>query len=619
MKFLAIAGTMTLLVLTVYVGGAVDGVPAYSPIIRATETDEPHIDNGEDIYEGPAVKKSGETFHPSAISALYDAPQAHAAIPGANRVTLELLQELRRGPTDYQESLLDSGLINTNINLDSSRMADSIAGLPWVSDGIAGDERIAVNFLALLDQLNPTAAARILAMPFLETFGPADVEALWSLARLADDESENDSAALTNVLNNPNLADGGGIDDDEAKVVAVLGGVNYLNPPLVEKLLDPSQTYVTERRTQGLGREIHLVIIRTGRGSASTMDLLEYAVRQGQIIMGQPLRTDYVGLLVEEVLPDFAAGLHFGTNIAIPPRFDVDDRSDYPGDWTGFLLAHEAAHYYWFSSALWIDEGAADFMAGASELYRDGRPMEPDNVPCSYYRSIFHLELADPRTGTWGWSCNYSLGERMFLDLYSNLGIERFYPGFRYLYQLSQFEGPGATTAPIGHVKTAFLSIPGTDDQHALINLMLVRHYGSILLTDPSPVDPSIPDLNSQVERVELVRRLGDQVIESHSGFAQISASRISDRYWLRLYIPNSEPLPNEREVEYEMVEYYEDGFVFDRTTYTATYEAGYDRDSTSLCCLGFIPNYRWPTGLYWFYVYHEGRKIAEMHLEVTP
>ena len=84
---------------------------------------------------------------------------------------MELLQELRRGPTDYQESLLDSGLINTNINLDRAGMADSIAGLPWVSDGIAGDERIAVNFLALLDQLNPTATARILAMPFLETFG----------------------------------------------------------------------------------------------------------------------------------------------------------------------------------------------------------------------------------------------------------------------------------------------------------------------------------------------------------------------------------------------------------------------------------------------------------------
>ena len=328
MKFLAIAGTMALLVLTIYVGGAFDGASAYSPIIRTTETDEPHIDNGEDIYEGPAVKKSGETFHPSAISALHDAPQAHTAIPGANRVTLELLQELRRGPTDYQESLLDSGLIEANIN--SGRMADSIAELPWVSDEITGDERIAVNFLALLDQFNPTAAARILAMPFLETFGPADVEALWSLARLADDESENDNAALTNVLNNPNLADGGGIDDDEAKVVAVLGGVNYLNPPLVEKLLDPSQTYVTERRAQGLGREIHLVIIRTGPGSASTMDLLEYAVIQAQIIMGQPLRTDYVGLLVEEVLPDFAAGGHFGTNIAIPPGFDVDDRSDYP-------------------------------------------------------------------------------------------------------------------------------------------------------------------------------------------------------------------------------------------------------------------------------------------------
>ena len=225
-------------------------------------------------------------------------------------------------------------------------------------------------------------------------------------------------------------------------MVAVIGAVNQLNPELVEKLLDPSQTNVTERRVQGQGRPIHLAIIRTAPGSASTMDLLEYAVLQSEIIMNEPLRTDYVGLLVEEILPDSAVGIHVGTNIAIPPRFDVDDRSEYPGDWTGFLLAHEVAHYYWYNSALWIDEGAADFMAGVSEYNRVGRLMEPDNVPCSYYRSILHLELANPRTGSWGWGCNYALGERMFLDLHSTLGTVRFYPAFRELYGLSQFEPP---------------------------------------------------------------------------------------------------------------------------------------------------------------------------------
>ena len=152
-----------------------------------------------------------------------------------------------------------------------------------------------------------------------------------------------------------------------------------------------------------------------------------------------------------------------------------------------------------------------------------------------------------------------------------------------------------------------------------MISMILARHYGSILLTDTSPVDPSIPALNSRVENVELARLQGSEVIERQSGFAQISASRISDRYWLRMTIPNDGPLPEEREVEYEMVEYYEDGFVLDRTTFTTTYPAGYSRDATSLCCIGFIPNYRWPTGLYWVYVYNEGRKIAELYLDVTP
>ena len=286
-----------------------------------------------------------------------------------------------------------------------------MAALTWVSDGVTGDERVAVNFLTLLNNFNPAATARILDMPFLNTFGPADVEALWSLARLAADEAQNGTDALTSVLDNPNLADGGGIDDNEARVVAVIGAVNQLNPELVEKLLDPSETNVTERRVQGQGRPIHLAIIRTAPGSASTMDLLEYAVLQSEIIMNEPLRTDYVGLLVEEIIPDFAARRFMSVRISRSRRGStLMTAASTLAIGAVSCLAHEVAHYYWYNSALWIDEGAADFMAGVSEYNRVGRLMEPDNVPCSYYRSILHLELANPRTGSWGWGCNYALG-----------------------------------------------------------------------------------------------------------------------------------------------------------------------------------------------------------------
>ena len=73
-------------------------------------------------------------------------------------------------------------------------------------------------------------------------------------------------------------------------------------------------------------------------------------MERSEITMAKQLRTDYVALLVaDDVLPSLAAGAHFGTHIAIPTRFDVEDRSEYPGDWAGILLAHEVAHYYWFS------------------------------------------------------------------------------------------------------------------------------------------------------------------------------------------------------------------------------------------------------------------------------
>ena len=75
-------------------------------------------------------------------------------------------------------------------------------------------------------------------MPFLQTFGPADIEALWSLTYLAEYDAEEETTVLIEVLDNPHLADGGGIDDEEAKVVTVLGGTNYFNPEMVGVLLD---------------------------------------------------------------------------------------------------------------------------------------------------------------------------------------------------------------------------------------------------------------------------------------------------------------------------------------------------------------------------------------------
>ena len=622
MKLQVIAAVLAVAAVTLYAGTAHDAVSAYSPETKlAADYENIIIDEEEgEIYDGSLGLS--ESRPPAGI------PAAHHRIPGLDGATWEFLQKRHLGPVAFQKASLvedvGSAAVNAKVNAAvnakvNAKVTSEILNLPWVRDGLTDRETVAAAWLAVLDDFSPAAASRIAAMPFLRTFGPADKEAIQSLTYLAQYDDENDTNVLLDVLDNPYIADGGGIDDSEAKVVAVVGTANYVSPELVDVLLDPSQTSVAQRsiRTSNSGA-ILLAIIRTGPGSASTMDLLEHSVREAEVMMDQSFPTDYVGLLVaEDAVPDGALGANFGTNIVIRPDLDVGDRSDLYGGYAGFLIAHETAHYYWNNSVLWIDEGAADFMAGASEHRRIGGPMEVDNPPCPYYRTIFHLELSNPRPGTWGAGCNYALGERMFLDLHSALGDARFYPGFRALHTLTQADD--TDTAPVDQLTTAFRPTAQTLDQKAILNFVLARRYGSILLTDTSPVNPALPALNSQVENVELVRRQDGEIIERQSGFAQISASRISDRYWLSLYIPNSIPLPAEREVEYEMVEYYEDGFVLDRRTYTVTYPAGYDWDYTAFCCIGFIPNYRWPTGLYWVYVYHEDRKIAELRFEVTP
>ena len=328
-------------------------------------------------------------------------------------------------------------------------------------------------------------------------------------------------------------------------------------------------------------------------------------------------------LVTDDVLPSFAAGAHFGTHMLIPTMVDVEDRSEYPGDWIGILLGHEVAHYYWFSDhPLWVDEGAADFMASVSEFHRVGRPMEPNNVPCSYYQNIFHMELSKPLLSSYGGLCHYTLGERFFLDLHNEVREDGFFPGFREFHDRI-IADENADVLAIHHLFAAFFPAGLTDSESTVRKLLFRKHYGSTFITDWRPVSPAIPVLNGAVARVDLLRvqetEDGIEIVEQLSGFPRISASRIAGRYLLVLSLRTAEPLAQDTEVEFELVEYYQDGWVFDRTTTTRTYSAGYEGGLTPVGGIGFVPNFRWPTGLYWFYVYHQDQKIAQMYVEVTP
>ena len=633
MRLLLSSCVAGLMLLAIYVVAGPGVASAHSPDIRPAETNLDNFEEDEGYYNGPVTKG---TEGPSVSQLAYkggDGPTSYTPVPGMNPAEVALLNDLRQSPGGYLDDLRTARLQDEEEGAEEVQIPSSVLDLPWVADGQTDDEKLALDFLKELAGLNQEAAQRVAVMPFLQTFGPADIECLWSLTYLAEyDEEENEArdpddeeiTALMDVLNNPHLADGGGIDDEEAKVVTVVGGTNYFNEDLALELLNPANITVTERVLQGRGREIHMAIIRTDEGHSSTFDVLEYAVGRAETTMEKPLRTDYVALLVaDDVLPSFAAGANFGTHMLIPPRFDVEDRSEYPGEWIGILLAHEVAHYYWFSDfPLWVDEGAADFMAGVSEFHRTGRRMDPDNVPCSFYQNILHLELSKPELGSYGGLCHYTLGERLFLDMHRTIGDAGFFLSFRSLHDRIT-EDENAAFPAIQHLSNAFLPSGLSGTQETIRKLMLAKHYAPNFETVADPVNPVIPAINGGVARTVLLRVIptedGIDIAEQLSGFPRISASRVVGRYLFTLVIQMAEPLPEDVDLEFEFVEYFQDGWVFDRTTTEVTLEEGENFGLVPVGGIGFIPNFKWPTGLYWFHVYHDNQKLTEMYVEVTP
>ena len=277
MRLLLPLGSIVVLVLALYLVIDVEIASAHSPDVRPVQKSVMIIEEDEGYYDDPVIESVDGSVGAFTDAKGIFAPSAYTTFPGYDAATSDLLHELRRGPEMYLNSLRAADGDSSDDGGDSVQLSRSVLDLPWVADGVTEDEKIALDFLAELAEFNPEAADRIAAMPFLETFGPADIEALWSLTYLAEYDDEEETTVLIDVLDNPHLADDGGIDNEEAKVVTVLGGTNYFNPDLVEVLLDPSQITVTQRVLEGRGRDIHMAIIRTDPGDVSTFDVLEFA------------------------------------------------------------------------------------------------------------------------------------------------------------------------------------------------------------------------------------------------------------------------------------------------------------------------------------------------------
>ena len=491
---------------------------------------------------------------------------------------------------------------------DDPAIAQTLISMDWIHDGITDLDHQLLNELNYLTNKHLVQGLKIVGMQFLESVEPPDLSAVDALSDL----SSFRAGAFVRVMSHPTILDG--ITDDLVPIVATLDGVAQTNLELIDVLLDPSKVLL-ERRiiTLPLSGDVILDIIRTAPGAERSMDLLEHSVRGAEEFMETPFPTGHVALLYENAVTGSNAGTNFGTHIVVRPEYDIDDDS-HDASFAPSNNAHEVAHYYWSGNADWVDEGAAEFMASAVDGMRTGRPIGVTNAPCGYARSIAELENLEVSRGDLEFRCNYSLGERLFVDLHRTLGGDSFRQGFRELYAMSAMEHDAddfrGTSVGIDDVRRAFGSGDG------MASTVIARWYEGtepydLSRLDPSPVDPRLSSINGRIDEAYIIaNRDGPAVAAFSSGEAN---------GWVYLTLEYSYSLSSgSYEVPLEIVEYFEDGFEFGRRSRSIGAEARHI-GGTSRYSVGQSPPLDWAPGRYLVYVYAGDRKVAEVEYEVTP
>ncbi len=530
------------------------------------------------------------------------------------------------------------------------RAAVSLRSLPWVADGVQPSERKAVEWLrfaetnapdlfrSLLEKPwvqapaapgrnealrnlgyllvdEPDAAGKIAAMPFLDTLEPHDPVTLDSLSRLA----HRTPAGFRQVMAYPEVADG--ITDAEAPVAALLGGTAANNPEQLAALRDFSRVMVQRRTIQlpGAG-PVTLAVLRTRPGADRSMELLEGAVRAVERFVGEPFPQPYVALFFAEALasPEAQAGVNLGSHMTITAVYDVDDGSFEAKD-AGRIITHEVAHYYWHGGEDWLDEGMAELTASVIRQPGSGSPLTAANPPCSQAASLQEVERRNYRPEEAGYRCNYALGERMFHELYRLLGEEAFRAGAARLYRRLAFQRLAeGRPLGIGAVLTAFTQDNGVSSpQPAAVKAVTERWYTGAGRYDAWPFDtgpvvPQLPEVNGWIERAAVTLNP-----EQGKPVSRFSARQSAGPVYLQIEYSHDFSGPGQK-LDFALVQLYQDGIPFGY--YTFAIEAqDYYSGGVQWLSLGPAPPEPWAAGRYQAYLYHAGRKVAQVQFEVTP
>ena len=394
---------------------------------------------------------------------------------------LERLEWAQDGLSELERDAIDQLLY---LGADSISNLEAVLSLAWVRDDITSTKRDALKWIGSIGNESKRVANSIIGMPFLESLESDDVLAIRGLYRLA---RSSDDGLLSALLDDPALNTG--ITDAQITLVAAAGAMQ--NAEEIRRLLIPKYAYIkTVSSGTELSPTLRITIVRFETpGQPWTFGVIRDAVEFTETIMQRPLPVDHVILVMNEqaVLEDFA-GVNFGFAISGLPGLEEGGR-DYDKYRLSSLILHEIAHYFWRAHADWIDEGVAntfEFMHGVEIGMSPGLLQTPSRNHCAAH-NLQLLTKQAPSQQDPQFSCNYFLGQTLFLDLLENQGVEDFGQRLRELYRLSLAEKSGRRESGIGAVRQAF-------PEHADI---VEKHWsGKLNVPETAPFDEGIDSLS---------------------------------------------------------------------------------------------------------------------------
>ncbi len=340
---------------------------------------------------------------------------------------IENLQWVKDGLSrDEAETAQDLLYMAVNDHETLKRVLD----LQWLKDDIRPPQAKAIKELMYLSHRDQSASRNLTEMPFLGSVTESDALLISGLHGRAH------RGTLSEFMAHPTIADG--ITDDEtalATAVTTIDDKSYMNA-----LLHPGNATVeTIQTSSSRTPNLSISIVRAGtRRVTDSSVIVEEAVEYVEDAMGMALPTNHVIVLLDDsgVYKGFA-GVNYGEAIAYLRK--GEDGSDW--DRAAFMLGmvHEVAHYFWRYGEDWINEGMASTIEhnfGRSV----GFPRElTTTLPkgCTL-RTLEELSKANPGRESPQHQCYYYLGEKLFTDLYNELGPDTFRTKAQELLRLSR-------------------------------------------------------------------------------------------------------------------------------------------------------------------------------------